>query len=254
MAEQRPIYYFINGSVNLLVVDDDPRVLKILNEKLAPLSLYSVKCAPDSRTAVELLESPERFHVCVADLGLKDKEDDEFYLLKRFHRHVSFVILTGASSPRKGFLAAKHGAKALMEKSGELDYGSFVRMLNRYALLNIINPRYQAHGKDPLSVSTRVLFEKSPTFVTDWALEMGVTDREIRHIWKRNLGANAKIILFMYQLFRGAFTYYEHFLEPDFDGADTAVPEDYRRREEYYHCHRSTICDYIAFGNVVNFT
>jgi hypothetical protein len=169
------------------------------------------------------------------------------------------VVLTGSTSSEKGFTAGELGARALVAKSANIDYPEFTRLVNRHALASIINPRYRIGGKDPLSVSTAVLFEKSPEFVTGWALEMGVTDRELRYIWKKKLGANAKIILFIYQVYRRAFAYFEDQVAQRAGERRQSIVtawaegDEYRRMEEYFHLHRSTILDYLAFGNVVNF-
>jgi DNA-binding NarL/FixJ family response regulator len=250
-------YYFLNKLVRILLVDSDPRSLKSLNDRLGMIRLFDVQAVPNARRALSLLQQPQRFHVCITELGLSDVKDDEFLILKQYHRHVSCIVLTNSTSPEKGFLANEYGAKALFEKKRELEYARFVKMINQYALLNIINPRHRTGINDPLNHSTDVLFGKSPEFVTQWALEMGVTDRELRYIWTKNLGANTKIILFMYQVFQRAFRYYESSLrrvgeDPLGDGKLVAE-EEYRRHEEYFHLHRSLICDYIAFGNVVNF-
>jgi hypothetical protein len=207
---------------------------------------------------MSMLEPPERYHACVCDFGLADVKDDEFHLLRTYSRHAAFVMLTGAPSAEKGFTAASLGAKAVVQKSAGFDYLRFARRVNYYALLNIINPRHRVGARDSLTTSTEVLFAKNPDFVTNWAIELGVTDRELRYIWKKNLGANAKIILFIYQVYRKAFAYYEERLALRLKGGDpgeddsASSTDEYRRYEEYYHMHRSTICDYLMFGNVVN--
>ena len=105
-------------------------------------------------------------------------------------------------------------------------------------------------------MSTMVLFEKSPEMVTQWAVDMGITDRELRYIWTKGLGANTKIILFMYTLFKNAFTFFEKCHQTGDISSLTKEclkSDSYRRMEEYFHMHRSTICDYLMFGNVANF-
>lgn len=251
-------FYFLEKTVNALLVDDDPGILSMLVETVAPLRLYNINTATSTRKAQPFLEPGGRIHMCVLDLGLADVRDDEFYLLKSYSKLVPFVVLTGALSAGKGFAAGQLGAKDVIQKGPGFDLFGFVKRMNHLTLLHIINPRYRPEAKDSLNQSTKVLFEKSPEFVTDWAVEMGITDRELRYIWKRNLGANAKIILFIYQVYRRAFDYYEKNLldtRPSGRGADELPryhADDYRRMEEYYHLHRSTICDYLAYGNVVN--
>jgi ActR/RegA family two-component response regulator len=253
-------YYFLDRSVHLLIVDSDQKTVRMLLDGLQPARLYSAQTANTARKAQPVLEGTERQHVCIMELGIADIRGDEFFLMKKFQRHVSFVVLTGAASPAKGFMARQLGAKALAEKSGDFDFGKFFSAVSRNALLAIVNPRYREDGKDPLTHSTDVLFEKSPETVTQWAIEMGVTDRELRYIWTKALGANTKIILFIYQVYRKAIAYYQNLLahprsqswQAEADEG-TKGSDEYRRHEEYYHLHRSVICDYLAYGNVVNF-
>jgi hypothetical protein len=258
-TETQP-YYFLDKSVRLLIVDSDQKTVHMLSDGLQPVRLYSVQIAATARKAQPVLEGTERLHVCITELGIADIRDDEFFLMKKFQRHVSFVVLTGATSPAKGFMANHLGAKALAEKSRDFDFGKFFSLVSRNALLAIVNPRYREDGKDPLTHSTDVLFEKSPETVTQWGIEMGVTDRELRYIWAKALGANTKIILFIHQVYQKAIAYYQNLLvhprsqswQAEADEG-TKGSDEYRRHEEYYHLHRSVICDYLAYGNVVNF-
>lgn len=249
----RPPFYFLNKSVSILIVDDDQGVRTMLEEILQPIELYAVRGAANCREAEPVLGSLERIHLCILDLGLRDIANDEFFLLKKYSSRVSFIVFTGSASPIKGFKACLSGAKMVIEKSPEFNPGYFIKTVNTYALLNIINPRY-VFGKDTLSASTDVLFEKTPKFVSEWALQMSITDRELRHIWTKNLGANAKIILTIHQMYRAAFDYYERLLgeSGNFRNAPIQDQNAYRRLEEYYHCHRSTITDFLAFGNVAS--
>jgi DNA-binding NarL/FixJ family response regulator len=254
MAEDRPPYYYLDNLINVLLVDDDPRILELVRQILSPLRLYAITTAATAAKAEKHLSQPARTHLCILDLGIADRERDEFHLLRRFSSRVSFIMLTGCSSPAKGFRCHELGAKSLVEKSGDFDNDSFLRTVNRCALLNIINPRYGL-VKDTLNTSTNVLFDHSPTSVSNWALEMAITDRELRNIWKKHLGANAKTILAIYQMFSAAIGYYErqNLSVTVYQNNSETDQANYRRLEEYFHCHRSIITDFIEFGNVVNF-
>lgn len=251
MPPDRPPYYFLDKSINLLIVDDDKHIRSLLTSIVSPVELYSIKTASNAREAEPFLASPERIHLCVIDLGLRDINDDEFYLVKHYSQRVAFIIFTGSTSPKKGFEARNSGAKAIVEKTPDFNAETFLRTVNHYALLNILNPRYGL-AKDTLSAATEALIEYQPKYVSRWAMHMGITDRELRHIWSKNLGANAKIILSIHQLFRTALAYYEKRVDEGTDRFSVPVEDlaTYRRLEEYFHCHRSTISDFIMFGNV----
>jgi response regulator RpfG family c-di-GMP phosphodiesterase len=252
MQEERPPFYFLNKLINVLVVDDDNGVVSLIRDVIAPISIFSLQTASSARDAEPLIASPDRIHLCILDLGLTDRENDEFYLLKKYAARCSFIIFTGSTSPHKGFIAHQLGAKAIIEKAPGFNNLEFLKQINYYALLNIINPRYGS-ANDTLSHSTDILFQYSPKFVSQWAIQMGISDRELRHIWTRNLGANAKIILSIYQIFEAAFHFHERRLvrANAYQNQPVNDQNGYRRLEEYFACHRSTIADFIAFGNIV---
>jgi DNA-binding response OmpR family regulator len=250
MIQERPPYYFLEKSLSLLLVDDDAGVRSLIADTLRPTGLYSVLTAGSSREAEEVLRQPERVHLCLLDLGLADSGNDEYYLLRKYAARVSFVVFTGSTSPAKGYMVRELGAKDIIEKSPNFDRLGLLKKINRQSLINIINPRYRI-VKDTLTLSTEVLFDKSPHHVSQWAIQTGITDRELRHIWRKHLGANAKIILSIYQIFSAAFAYYEKMAASEIGSlVRTGNPSVYKRLEEYFQMHRSTIMDFIAYGNI----
>ncbi|MBD3320463.1 MAG: response regulator, partial [Chitinivibrionales bacterium] len=110
MPQELAPFYFLDNTVNILLVDDDPKIVELLRKTLGMLTVFNIRVADTTRKAASLLESPDRFHSCIFDLGLSDVDNDEFYLLKNFYRHTSFIVLTGATSATKGFLAGQYGA------------------------------------------------------------------------------------------------------------------------------------------------
>jgi len=252
MVSRSQPFYYLDNLVNVLLVDDDIKIISLLGEILKPFCPYNIHSAITAQQAEKILSSPTRFHICVMDLGITDIKNDEFFLLKQFGKRVSFIILTGRPSPSKGFDAHALGAKSIIEKSGAFDTRTFLKTLSRLALLNIINPKYIPEKIDSLSLSTDILFEKSPKFISQWAMHMGMTDRTLRHIWTKNLGANAKIIISIFQMFEMAFKHFEVISTTGENGdAQKIVQSDhYHRLEEFFHMHKSTITDFIAYGNI----
>lgn len=255
MPETREPFYYLDHQVNVLLIDDDPEILALLSEILKPIGPYNLFCASTAQQAEKILTSPPRTHLCVLDLGITDIKNDEFVLLKRFGNRVSFIIFTGRPSPSKGFDAHALGAKTVIEKTENFDTIKFFKTVNYFALLNIMNPKHSTIINDSLSVSTDLLFEKSPNFVSQWAQMMGMTDRSLRYIWTKNLGANAKIILSTYQMFETAFDYFEKvMLQSEQYKVDKIIQSNtYIRLEEFFHLHKSTITDFIAYGDVAAF-
>lgn len=252
MQEERKPFYYLDKLVNILLVDDSPEILTFLSKTIAPIGAYTIHKADNSKKADEILSSPTRIHMCIMDLGLTDIMDDQFYLLKKYGARISFLIFTGRQSPYMGFESHILGAKNLLEKSAEFDSIKFLKNINYLALLNIINPKYDSITNDSLSASTDILFEKTPLFVSNWAQSLGMTDRTLRHIWTKNLGANAKIILSIFQMFETAFSYSIKLQMDNFNTYSGSVAQSstYKRLEEFFHLHKSTITDFISFGNV----
>ena len=248
-------FYYLDKLVNVLLVDDDTKILSLLSGILKPVCPYCIHNATTAQQAEKILSSPSRIHLCVMDLGITDIKNDDLYLLKQFGNRISFIVLTGRPSPSKGFEAHALGAKAIIEKSGKFDNVKFLETVNHLSLLNIINPKYSPTISDSLSLSTDLLFEKLPKFVSQWAQLMGMTDRTLRHIWTKNLGANAKIILSTFQMFETAFDYFEKLGQDSESYKINKIIESnsYKRLEEFFHMHKSTITDFIAYGNVAAF-
>lgn len=248
--QSRHPFHFINGSINLLFLDDQPLILDLLETIFEPIRLYSLHKAATSKEALQLLCSDTRFHGCVMDLGVKDIDNDEFMILKRFGSKTSFVVLTGSQFPSKGFDAYRLGAKAVVEKTGHLEQSALLKTVNRYTLENIINPHFHEQSDDTTSISTKILFQSSPDTVTSWAQKLGISDRQLRKIWKSCLGFSAKTSLFTFNLFQQAFLFYENMLDqnteepsPDF----LPISQDqYRRMEEYFYLHRSSVLEHLA--------
>jgi CheY-like chemotaxis protein len=254
MALENPKpFYFLDNLINIVLVDDNPEYLSLMKSMVKPVSIYSINTAETAIQAENIITSPNRIHICVLDLGITDMDNDEFYLLKKYGKRSSFIIITGSTSPKRGFIAHSLGAKAVIEKAVKFKNVDFIKTVNRYALLNIINPKYRTNG-DTLSVSTDILFEKSPQMVTKWAKYIGITDRSLRHIWKNNLGANAKIILSTFLIFKNAFDYYEKYFRGNISqDKELFHSSKYRHLEEFFHTHKSTITDFISYGDIAAF-
>lgn len=249
----REPYYYLDGLIKILLLDDDPGVAHMLSELFRPFRLFRLEHVTSSFQGVQKMRTPDRVHLAVLDLGLKDMKNDEFYLLKKFSRRIAFIILTGNDSALKGFNAHKYGAKFLFEKGALFDRDAFIDAVITTAFYNIINPAY---GKmdDTLSRSTDILFEKSPKFVGQWAQAMGLTDRALRNMWSKNLGANTKIILSIYHILDSAFRYYRQFFQGRIGSDHVALvnSEGYIYLEEFFHTHKSSIVDYLAYGDIAS--
>jgi len=205
-------FHFIDRTLNVLIVDDDAASRDLIAIMLEPVSCYKVHTADSNGKALSALQSGVRFHVCIVDLGLPDVENDEFYLIRNYACHSSIIVLTGSPSPRKGALCIQLGARAVFDKGIAFVSLLFFRTLNRLALINLVNCRYTEWSVDTLNLATRLLFDKSPASVTQWAEYLSISDRQLRNLWHTGSGFGAKQVLFLHNCFSGAFAYYESIL------------------------------------------
>ena len=187
-------YDFLDKTLNALVVDDEWISQALVSELLSHVNIFEISTASRCAEAVTVLRS-RRIHLCILDLGINDIDNDEFYLLRTYAKTCSIIVLTASTSPQKGGLCMELGARAILEKRAPFDNRTFIINSNRYALLNIINPYYRERAGDTLGLTTKVLFEKDPRSVTEWADCLRITDRQLRNLW--NSGTGAKSILFL---------------------------------------------------------
>lgn len=201
-------FSFLDGTLNLLVVDRDSRSRDMITRLVEPVSCYTVHTAGSSGEGLELLRSGKRFHGCTLELGMADVEQDEFYLLRQYGFHCSMIVVTGSTSPHKGAECIRLGARAVFEKGAGFSDTVFLHTLERMILINIVNHRYNEWVGDTLNTATRVLFERKPASVTGWADLLRISDRQLRNLWHTSCGFSAKHVLFLFHCFDHAFAYY----------------------------------------------
>jgi len=245
MVESHP-YSFLDGTIGILVVDDDKTVFEYIQRLLRPMKLYSLSYASSNYDAVNVLRSHKRFHLCIADLGLLDMEDDEFYIVRHYAQKCAAVIFTDSKSPAKGATCIQLGARAVYEKGDSFDPEQFTHDIRMYALLNMINYRYYDNCADTLGLATKILFEKKPKNVTEWADLMRISDRQLRRLWHTDESIGAKYTLFLFYLYTQAFEYYNKVIQ---NSGHFLTPQDsseYSKFANYFHSHRSTFSPLLS--------
>jgi CheY-like chemotaxis protein len=201
-------FSFLDGILNILIIEDDPYSKSLVEDLLSEEPIYATHSAASSQEALELLRSGKRFHVCIMDLGLSDIQNDEFFILKQYAQHCSIIVLTGSCSPQKGATCIKLGARAVFEKGTDLNLKELLRAIHTNTLLSIVNHRYNEHNIDTINLATKILFDKKPSTVTQWADYMRISDRQLRNLWHNGSGFSAKYTLYLYMVFSAAFSYY----------------------------------------------
>ncbi len=240
---ERIPFHFLSGLLRVLIIDTDADAARTRARSFP--SLFYTEVVSSLRRADELLCCSTRFHVCIHDVPALGPDAARWFFLCKYGLLLPCIVFSSGGSARDGFDAYRYGASDLIAQSEKNALIHLVKSVSLWSLKGVINPLYCQRTNDVLDKATDALFCGSPNQVTQWALDLGLSDREIRYTWRTKVGANAKIILFMYQLFSQAFKYYS-------DPHNYDVRSDvYRHCEEYYHMHRSVINDYIAFGHVV---
>ena len=247
MISERP-FEFLSGTINLLVVEDEPYSLGSALEFLESIPLISYKVVNSSSAALSEFKSGNRYHVCITDLGISDVNGDEFFLVRQFSKMCSIIVLTGSKSPLKGAKCIQCGARAVIEKGTSFNLREYFNILKKCILLNIVDSRYNEFCNDVLSPAVEVLFEKNPASVTEWADCLRISDRQLRNLW-HNSGFSAKHVLFLYGLYRNAFNYYEKLLfEPKTNSGQSEISADpvYKKQYSYFLENRSILISLLS--------
>ncbi|HEX2958769.1 MAG TPA: response regulator [Chitinispirillaceae bacterium] len=201
-------FSFLDNILNILIIEDDPESMALIKDILDGQTVFCIHTAVSSQEALNLLKSGKRFHICIMDLGLSDIQNDEFFILRQYAQHTSIIVLTGSSSPQKGAICIKTGARGVFEKGTSLNIREFLKAVHHNTLISIINHRYNEFNPDTINLATKILFEKKPASVTEWADYMKISDRQLRNLWHNGSGFSAKYTLAIYTLFSTAFSYF----------------------------------------------
>ena len=104
-----------NHKIKLLLVDDDPKFLKTISERLG-LRDFQVTSAHEGSQAVKAAKGGG-FDVALVDLKMPGMDGTELLkILKKKHRFLEVIILTGHASIDSAVQCTKAGAFGYLEK------------------------------------------------------------------------------------------------------------------------------------------
>lgn len=110
----------MNKKIKLLMVDDEAELVDALAERLEERD-FSVVKAYDGEQALAAAER-ERFDLAVVDLRMPGMDGTALLeSLKREHKFIEVIILTGYGSPESAFECSKLGAFGYLSKPFDLD-------------------------------------------------------------------------------------------------------------------------------------
>jgi len=110
----------MNKTIRLLMVDDEAEFLDSIAERLEQRG-FSVFKAYDGEQAVAIAER-ERFDLAVVDLRMPGMDGTALLeVLKREHKYLEVIILTGHGTVESAFECSKLGAFGYLAKPFDLD-------------------------------------------------------------------------------------------------------------------------------------
>lgn len=233
---------FLKETLNLLIVDAYSATSPVSLEQLfRPFGCCRIHRAATNADALVLLRSGIRFHACCIELGMHDVDQDEFVLLRLYAHHSSIMVITSRNSAAKGAESILLGARAVFDRNESLDKKEVARVLAHQLLVNIVNHRYTSTATDSYSHATRLLFEKNPQSVTEWAEHMHLSDRQLRNLWHAGSGFGAKHMLFLYTCYRDAFHYYMACSIDKQDESAASALFFKKQYQNYFESHRELL-------------
>ena len=233
---QQTVYGPLQKSVSLLVVDDDTRTLGFYQDLFEEHPLYSVTCVSTSREAQKILQSSLPVHLGILDMGIRDIDNDEFFLLRTYAKKLPFIVISGTSDIERAYEASSLGAKGIFGKPLDLMSDRFWKTLRTLFLNKLILP---GETSDPLlDQCCMVLKDTCPETVAAWADASGLSVGYLRKVCMKGFGIAPKQILFLYRLYRDAFLYYEN-------KRNTKIDSRYYDRQIGYYLQNKKLLDTI---------
>ncbi|MBD3314665.1 MAG: response regulator [Chitinivibrionales bacterium] len=197
-------YDFLSGTVRVLVIENDKKALAAYKEIMSLCHLYRVDFAA-TITEAESLIKKNGYHVCLMDIGMQTSVYDELYLLKKFGKILSFLIVSAQRSLSTGCMIGRLGGKVLL-KSAALGKPELMLEINNQFLRYLISPLACNLADDyQLWQCQSVLINENPKSVSEWGYTAGIPERYLREKWFGRVGCKPRHSLFLYNVFTDAF-------------------------------------------------
>ncbi|MDG5813551.1 response regulator [Chitinispirillales bacterium ANBcel5] len=239
------LFHLLKETVQVLIVEDNSSSFELVENVLGTTSIYRIEWAKTASAAARRLGAKQKFHICLLDLGMSDVDGDEFFLIRRYSAEFPILVFTASDSPGKGADSVLLGAKAVIEKKTPFDTFQFLKTINYWSLISLINNEYGVKRGTTLEFATKVLLEKKPCSVTQWADQMRITDRQLRNLWATAPGFGAKSVLNLFHLYSNIF----QAVEEQFIGNDLTLGENkalLQKAFEFFAAHPDQLSSMLA--------
>lgn len=234
---QGKYFQFLDGSIRILIADDEPAILDIVKGVFIDYPIYEITKAGSAAEAVHEIKR-NRIHLCLMDLGLKDIEKDEYFLLRNYSDQVPVVVFSSQQDLKKGAESIKHGAKAVLTKDDLKDFTGFLQVINPIILRHL----FERNGTEMFSGCLQKVAEANVYSVTQWAKLCDITEVYLRKICQQSIGLKPKEVLAVFNLFSTALSHCESCIDAHkVEQNPEKYREEYVRMEEYYHFNKNMI-------------
>lgn len=230
-------------TINILAVDDSPEQLDFYTQFIAEHPLFSIVTANTAKSAEKIIHSGAPISMGILDCGINDINKDEFYLLKRYHHKFPIIIISGASDMERGYEACRIGAAGLLSKPLDVINNAFWDKFSKIFLDRKILPHLPDSSNPVIKECCRVLQDKFPETVAEWAAHVRVTESYLRRLWTESFSVPPKHVLFIYRLYKNALDYCNsEYLSGFLDSINLPKVdnEEYRRTISYYQENQTT--------------
>jgi hypothetical protein len=142
--------------------------------------------------------------VCLLDLGLREREGDQFYLLKSYGLDTVMIIVSGSDSLEMGYAAASLGARGMIHKT-VLSRMKLVEQINEKFLESILLPGLLRGDRlmvKAVDVAKRRVFKT----VEEWSMSSDVEEEYLDACYGDVSEASAEIRLLLHRLYKAALT------------------------------------------------
>lgn len=146
-------YRYLDGYLNLLLLEDDPVYQDLILEFMEPVKIFSIRKASTTTMAMQFINNKQIFHLCILDLGISDYAGDEFFILRNYANCFPCVVLTGSQSPGKGATCMQLGAKAVMDKGSRFSFEHFYTSVCEHTIRGILNRKAANKVSDTMNAS-----------------------------------------------------------------------------------------------------
>ena len=158
--------------IKLLVVDDEKQFLEIISKRLSVRD-FDVTPVSSGEEAIEAARKQE-FEIALVDLKMPGIGGEEVLeILKREHRFMEVVILTGYGSIDSAIKCTKAGVYGYLEKPCELE-----------TLLNVLREAYQRRVQNKLKFKgeklKEIVSEVAPGSPLEILRKLKEMDRELK--------------------------------------------------------------------------